>query len=111
MLTRKLTRREVTLEEFTELMMGKLSGRAPQESLREVFVVLSGSKDSDESSLITLPQLKHVCEELKVRVLACVWKSGGCFCLDFAAAAARSFGITVQNFWHLNLSPSRPLFV
>ena len=59
--------REVTLEEFTDLMMGKLSGKDPRETLREVFCVLSKPKiGEDDNGLITYRRLKTKCKELKV---------------------------------------------
>jgi Ca2+-binding EF-hand superfamily protein len=59
--------RSVTLEEFTTLMMGALSGRDPKETLWSVFTVLSRPEGSEEGEgLITLGKLKAVCKDLKV---------------------------------------------
>ncbi len=59
--------RTVTLEEFTTLMMGALSGRNPSETLWSVFNVLSRPRGSErDESLITLGKLTAVCQELKV---------------------------------------------
>jgi hypothetical protein len=71
--------RTVTLDEFTTLMMGALSGRDPKETLWLVFTVLSRPKggeggkpeDAEFEGLITLEKLKAVCAELKVRVREC----------------------------------------
>ncbi len=66
--------RTVTLEEFTTLMMGALSGRDPKETMRSVFAVLSrpkggdGSQEVEDKGLITLDKLKAVCAELKVKL-------------------------------------------
>jgi hypothetical protein len=61
--------RTVTLEEFTTLMMGALSGRDPKETLWSVFTVLSRPRSGeDDLGLITLGKLKAVCKELKVRM-------------------------------------------
>ena len=58
----------VTLEEFTQLMMGALSGHNPKETLRAVFRVLSRPRTGEvEDGLITMVRLKAVCKELKVR--------------------------------------------
>ena len=57
----------VTLEEFSALMMGELSGKAPQETLRAVFALLSRSEsDQIEDSLITFKNLQSVCRKYKV---------------------------------------------
>jgi hypothetical protein len=60
----------VTLEEFSALMMGELSGRHPEEILRAVFALLSRSNGPDEEEsdgLITFKKLQSVCNEFKVR--------------------------------------------
>ena len=57
----------VTLEEFSALMMGELSGRDPQEMLRAVFAVLSQPEGvHDTSGLITYTKLHAVCSKFKV---------------------------------------------
>jgi hypothetical protein len=62
------TFRKATLEEFTELMMGALSGRDPKETLLAVFTVLSRPAAGEEvEGLITLSKLIAVCKEFKVR--------------------------------------------
>ncbi len=64
------TFRKVTLEEFTELMMGALSGRDPKETLLAVFTVLSkpaAGEGLGVEGLITLGKLIAVCKEFKVR--------------------------------------------
>ncbi len=62
--------RSVTLEEFTTLMMGALSGKDPRETLWSVFTVLSRTGDCDDrgEELITLDKLMAVCKEFKVIV-------------------------------------------
>ena len=57
----------VTLAEFSALMMGELSGRDPQETLRAVFALLS-RPDGDPGSdgLVTLRKMQGVCAEFKV---------------------------------------------
>jgi hypothetical protein len=65
--------RTLTLEDFTTLMMGQLSGRHPTETLLAVFTVLSSGRPSQSEEgrrLITLGTLKAVCKELKV-IMAC----------------------------------------
>ncbi len=58
----------MTLEEFTTLMMGALSGRDPRETLRSVFTVLSCPRGVEGGEgLITADKLKAVCTELKVQ--------------------------------------------
>ena len=58
----------VTLEEFSALMMGELSGRDPDEMLRAVFALLSKpDEDMESDGLITLKKLRAVCNEFKVR--------------------------------------------
>ena len=58
----------VTLEEFTQLMMGALSGHDPNETLRAVFYVLSRPRLGEiEDGLITMVRLKAACKKLKVR--------------------------------------------
>ena len=68
--------RTVTLEEFTTLMMGALSGRDPKETLWAVFTVLSrpsgGEGGEKDDGLITVDKLKAVCTELKVTVIRIV---------------------------------------
>ena len=60
--------RSVSLEEFTTLMMGALSGRDPNETLWSVFTVLSRTGEGDGSTeLITVGKLIAVCKEFKVR--------------------------------------------
>ena len=57
----------VTLDEFSALMMGELSGKDPKESLRSAFALLSrpdGRGDFD--GLITLSKLTAVCREVQV---------------------------------------------
>ncbi len=57
----------MTLEEFTTLMMGALSGRDPKETLLSVFTLLSRPTASEGGEgLITLGKLSTVCRELKV---------------------------------------------
>jgi Ca2+-binding EF-hand superfamily protein len=58
----------VTLEEFSALMMGELSGRDPDEMLRAVFALLSRCCDESQDSpdLITLKKLQSVCSEFQV---------------------------------------------
>jgi Ca2+-binding EF-hand superfamily protein len=60
----------VTLEEFSALMMGELSGRDPEEMLRVVFALMSRSEEPDKresDGLITLKKLQSICNEFKVR--------------------------------------------
>jgi hypothetical protein len=58
-------RRIVTLEEFTSLMMGAMSGRNPKETLHSVFTLLSMPSEEGKG-LITLEKLNAACKELKV---------------------------------------------
>ena len=69
----------VTLEEFSALMMGELSGRDPEEMLRAVFAVLSRSDEPDErgnDGFITLKKLQSACNEFKVRQTVSRFPSG-----------------------------------
>ncbi len=71
----------MTLDEFTTLMMGALSGRDPKETLWAVFTVLSQPRGGEGGeSLITLGKLSAACKELKVimtkKILVCC-----CCCL------------------------------
>ena len=62
----------MTLEEFTSLMMGALSGKDPKETLLAVFTVLSRSEGKEgEDRLITLDKLRSVCQEFKVSIEHC----------------------------------------
>jgi Ca2+-binding EF-hand superfamily protein len=58
----------VTVEEFTALMTGELSGRDPVETLRAVFAVLSGvgGEGAVEGSVITLDSLAEACNMYEV---------------------------------------------
>ena len=57
----------VTLEEFSALMMGELSGKDPKESLRAVFALLSRPDGVSEfDGYITLDKLQSVCTEIQV---------------------------------------------
>jgi Ca2+-binding EF-hand superfamily protein len=57
----------VTLEEFSALMMGELSGKDPKESLRAVFALLSRSDGVSEfDGYITLDKLQSICTEIQV---------------------------------------------
>ena len=58
---------KVTLEEFTALMTGELSGQDPYEAARSAFALLSRpDTDSQCNGPITLRKLEAVCQELKV---------------------------------------------
>jgi Ca2+-binding EF-hand superfamily protein len=59
----------VTLEEFSSLMMGQLSGRDPKENMLSVFAVLSQSEGGEfvDDKGITLEKLETVCDMYKVR--------------------------------------------
>jgi Ca2+-binding EF-hand superfamily protein len=58
---------KVTLEEFTALMTGELSGHDPYEEARSVFALLSRpDSESQHDGLITLSKLEAVCQELEV---------------------------------------------
>ena len=57
----------VTLQEFSSLMMGELSGTNPKNTLRSLFTVLSRPDgNSQNDSLITKDKLLAVCDECKV---------------------------------------------
>ena len=57
----------MTLDEFTALMKGELSGRDPTEAARMVFVTLSQSNgDRRFDGLITLGKLQAVCRDSEV---------------------------------------------
>ena len=61
---------QVTLEEFSALMKGELSGRDPMQTVRAVFSVLSrpdGKRESD--SLVTLEKLLAINKEFEVRCI------------------------------------------
>jgi hypothetical protein len=61
----------VTLDEFTALMTGELSGRDPMETLRAVFSLLCGGEaqaQAVESSAITLDSLAEACKKYEVLV-------------------------------------------
>ena len=63
----------MTLEEFTALMKGELSGRDPMEAVRLAFAALSrptggrGVGKDDAGGGITFDKLKAVCREFEVR--------------------------------------------
>ena len=58
---------KVTLEEFSALMTGEISGQDPYEEARTVFTVLSRpDTERDHDGLITLGKLEAVCQEYKV---------------------------------------------
>lgn len=59
---------KVTLEEFSALMTGEISGQDPYEEARSVFTVLSRpDTERAHDGLITLGKLEAVCREYKVR--------------------------------------------
>jgi Ca2+-binding EF-hand superfamily protein len=58
---------KVTLEEFTALMTGELSGQDPYEEARSAFALLSRRDiEPKHDGLITLSKLEGVCQELEV---------------------------------------------
>jgi Ca2+-binding EF-hand superfamily protein len=58
---------KVTLEEFTALMTGELSGQDPYDEARSVFALLSRpDTHSQHDGLITLSKLEAVCREHQV---------------------------------------------
>ncbi len=58
---------KVTLEEFTALMTGELSGQDPYDEARRAFTLLSRPDEhSQHDGLITLRKLEAVCRELQV---------------------------------------------
>jgi Ca2+-binding EF-hand superfamily protein len=58
---------KVTLEEFSALMTGEISGQDPYEEARAVFTVLSRpDAERAHDGLITLNKLEDVCREYKV---------------------------------------------
>ena len=58
---------KVTLEEFSALMTGEISGQDPYEEARAVFTVLSRpDAERAHDGLITLNKLEDVCSEYKV---------------------------------------------
>ena len=62
---------KVTLEEFTALMTGELSGQDPYEEARCAFALLSRpDMISEHDGFITLGKLEAVCQELQV-ILIC----------------------------------------
>ncbi len=64
---------KVTLEEFTALMTGELSGQDPYEEARSAFALLSRpDKDSQHDGFITLGKLEAVCQELQVVLISSV---------------------------------------
>ncbi len=64
---------EVTLEEFSALMTGEISGQDPYEEARIAFAVLSRSnEDRTCDGLITLKKLEAVCSEFSVRSFSCL---------------------------------------
>ena len=57
----------VSLEEFTALMMGEISGRDSMDNLHSVFHVLSSTNESSGyDNLITLTKLQQACETFEV---------------------------------------------
>ena len=61
----------VSLEEFTGLMMGEISGRDPMDNLLSVFKVLSSSEGGSGSpEVITLSKLQRACQYFEVRKLS-----------------------------------------
>ncbi len=60
---------QVTLDEFTSLMKGELSGKDPWEDLRAVFAVLSkDNQNPDHHNLITLDKLIDASNCFNVRL-------------------------------------------
>ncbi len=58
---------KVTLEEFTALMTGELSGQDPYDEARSAFALLSRpDSNSQYDGLITFSKLEAVCRELQV---------------------------------------------
>ena len=57
----------VSLEEFTALMMGEISGRDSMDNLHSVFHVLSSTNESSgHENLITLTKLQQACQTFEV---------------------------------------------
>jgi calmodulin len=61
---------QVTLEEFTSLMKGELSGRDPWEEMRVIFAVLSKDDGSgpQRQDLVTVSKLKAASKAFNVRL-------------------------------------------
>jgi hypothetical protein len=58
---------QVTLDEFSAVMKGELSGRDPMEAVIAAFAVLSRSDGSDRNqNLITFGKLQAVCKDFDV---------------------------------------------
>jgi Ca2+-binding EF-hand superfamily protein len=58
----------MTLEEFSAVMMGEISGQSPMEDVYAVFSVLSKSDgDSEYDNLITLSKMHAVCRQFQVK--------------------------------------------
>jgi Ca2+-binding EF-hand superfamily protein len=63
----------VTLEEFSQLMMGEVNGRDPMEETHQIFLLLSKSDgDSRNDGYITFSKLQSACREFKVCVFVCL---------------------------------------
>ena len=59
----------VTLDEFTTMMKGELSGRHPFDEVREVYAVLSRSDGQEEhKGRITLDKLRQACRDFRLRL-------------------------------------------
>ncbi len=57
----------VTLEEFSQLMMGEVNGRDPMEEIRQIFFLLSRSDgESRNDGYITFSKLHTACQEFGV---------------------------------------------
>jgi Ca2+-binding EF-hand superfamily protein len=57
----------MTLEEFSTVMMGKITGRSPAEDVRAVYSVLSKSDGVPaHDGLITQSKLHNICQDFKV---------------------------------------------
>ena len=67
---------QVTLEEFSALMKGELSGRNPMEAVFEVFVTIAMSGtdgDREMDDLITVSKLQRVCKMFEVQSVCTFW--------------------------------------
>ncbi len=59
----------VTLDEFSQLMMGEVNGRDPVEETRQIFYILSKSDGENRNDgYITCNKLRSVCQEFQVDV-------------------------------------------
>lgn len=99
----------MTLEEFSTVMMGKITGHSPIEDVRSVYYVLSKSDGRPEhDGLITLSKLQAVCRDFKVPThhhVSLFYECCNVICKAFSPVRSDNFVLRVHIKRHCFIYP------